>query len=134
MINDKTSARLAELGGIVASASYELDCLFRELSAEADRQLKEAAEAFAVQYAKNHRTEWHEYRNAHDALLKASIAASNIHELGQRAVSLSNKCGWWAMLNQLSGSVRMDQHGKDITHVIEKALDAVRAAGAATGE
>lgn len=96
MINDKTAARILELGQNLWAAGDELNRVFGELSSEADAQLAATAQAFVTQYATNNSPVWHAYVDAHKALLKAAVAAANIRDMAERANSLSGKTAFWA--------------------------------------
>lgn len=108
MINDKTQNRMAELGAIIANASEELAQLLREVSEEADNQMAAAAAAFVAEHGKDNggvsNRIMASYRDAHRKLLDASVHASNIHEMAERANTLRHKCEWWTVLSALKNA------------------------------
>lgn len=109
MIDHKTPARIQELGDQIAAAALELEQIYRDLSTEADAKMAVAAQAFLTAHADRqplHAT----YRAAHDGLLHASIAASNIRETAERAVTLRSRSTPW-------GGQQSRQHIKDLTLV-----------------
>lgn len=110
MIDNTTPDRIAALGATIASAAEEMERTFRELSTVADAQLAAAAAAFIAEHGDTSKGPLYaSYAEAHAALLKASVAAANIRELGQRSTTLRSKCGWWTGLNgrgQQAGDIR----------------------------
>lgn len=116
MIDNTTTERIAQLGATIASSSEELERLFRDLSAEADGQLAAAAAAFVAEHGDTSKGPlFASYADAHAALLKAAVAASNIREMAARATTLRSKCTWW------SGVCGRGQMGNDIRHVCQTA-------------
>ncbi len=144
MINDKTQNRMAELGEIIANASEELAQLLREVSEEADKQLAAASAEFLAEHGKDNggvsNRLMASYREAHRKLLDASVHASNIHEMAERANTLRHKCDWWKVLSGLKNAddrTRRSSSCGDIIAVIEALLksqanDTVAAADAMT--
>ena len=119
MIDSNTPDRIGELGQQVAAASAELTAIFTELSCEADSQLALAAAAFVQVHgagtnpaAQRLRAD---YRTARQALLAASVAAANIHEMAERANTLAHKCVWWK-----TGATGRGQMAGDITRVCDQ--------------
>lgn len=113
-INETTPAQIEALGNSIASAAEQLEQIFRQLSAQADSQLVEAARAFIAEHESNPNPNLASYNQAHEALLKAAIAASNIKERGKRSTTLRSRCAPWE-----GESGRQDQ--SDLALVIEKA-------------
>ncbi len=110
MITNKTPDRIVELSQAIFAASAELEQIFRALTAEADTQMAAAALAFI-----NERTTrgplFASYAEAHETLLKAVVAASNIRELSKRSTTQRTDSTW------LSGIVRGGQRPSDIRAV-----------------
>ena len=105
MINENTQNRVAELGEIIANASEELAQLLRDISTEADEQLAAAAAMYVAEHGKDNggiaNRLMSSYRQAHRGLLDASVNASNIQEMAERANTLRSKCDWWKVLGDL---------------------------------
>lgn len=101
MIDNGTPDRIAQLGTTIADATAELEQLFRALSAEADAQLAQAAQAFLEQHGNptdTNRTLLASYVEARGRLLAASVAAGNIADLSKRSTTARHQGAWWGSL------------------------------------
>jgi hypothetical protein len=125
MITKDTPTRISELGTLLSTASFELEKIFNEISAESDAQLARAAAAFVVAY-KDRVPVFKYYTDARRELTKAAGAASNIDELWRQTNSLRGSCVFWeniaSGLDQKKGS-----RNHEIIAVCDKAASAEKA-------
>jgi len=107
-IDEKTIARIEELGDLIAASSEELERLVRDLSAGADAVMYAAARKFAERYEAGPNPITADYNEAHDRLLKAAVAASNLKEKARRANTLRSRCTPWASTGGHGGQEKRD--------------------------
>lgn len=107
-IDQKTIARIEELGNLIAASSEELERLLGDLSAGADAVMHAAARKFAERYEAGPNPIMADYNEAHDRLLKAAIAASNLKEKARRAETLRSRCAYWASTGYHRGQEKRD--------------------------
>ncbi|MCA9802521.1 MAG: hypothetical protein KC777_11180 [Cyanobacteria bacterium HKST-UBA02] len=94
--DEKTIARINELGTIIANSADEIERLIRQLSQDADAVMAETAARFLELHQAGVKPIMADYHNAHERLVKAAIAASNMREKANRAGTLRSRCGPWA--------------------------------------
>ncbi|MGD9681075.1 MAG: hypothetical protein AB7W16_07825 [Candidatus Obscuribacterales bacterium] len=94
--DEKSIARINELGAIIANSAEEIERLIRQLSRDADAVMAETAARFLELHQSGVKPIMADYHNAHERLVKAAIAASNMREKANRASTLRHRCGPWA--------------------------------------
>lgn len=110
MINKPSFDSITALGRDFIRAAEKLEEGLRGLSAEADAQLAEAAEAFLTEHRNTNKgPTYATYAQAHRELAKASVAALNIRETLDTAVKARNDSRAFVRLQaggQFTGDMR----------------------------
>lgn len=102
MITSQTATRAEQLGKTLAKSALELEGILREVALAADQQMSEAARAFLAERDrladKADPSIYSDYSRLHQELLTATVAATNVRDLTNRAITMRAKAEWWSKL------------------------------------